>query len=63
MIPGQTSFTYVTRDHDLFTCLQKQCKIKISDDVDAHKDHLFEIACSIRLTLQSDFNKIEQLKE
>ena len=62
MIPGQTSFTYVTRDHDLFACLQKQHKIKISDDVDALED-LFEIACSIRSTLQSDFDEIEQFKE
>ena len=60
MIPGQTSFTYVARDH---ACLQKQHKIKISDDVDALQDLLFEIACSIRSTLQSDFDEIEQLKE
>ena len=63
MIPGQTSFTYVTRDHDLIACLQKQHKIKISDDVDALEDLLFEITCSIRSTLQSDFDEIEQLKE
>ena len=63
MIPGQTSFTYVTRDHDLFACLQKRHKIKISDDVDALEDLLLEIACSIRSTLQSDFDEIEQLKE
>ena len=63
MIPGQTSFTYVIRDHDLFVCLQKQHKIKISDDVDALEDLLFKIACSIRSTLQSDFDEIEQLKE
>ena len=56
MIPGQTSFTYVTRDHDLFSCLQKTTqKSKFSDDVDDLEDLLFEIACSIRSTLQSDF--------
>ena len=63
MIPDQTSFTYVTRDHELFACLQKQHKIKISDDVDVLEDLLFEIACSIRSTLQSDLDEIEQLKE
>ena len=62
MIPGQTIFP-VTRDYDLFACLQKQHKIKISDDVDALEDLLFEIACSIRSTLQLDFDEIEQLKE
>ena len=44
-------------------CLQKQLKIKISDDVDAFDFILFETACSIRSTLQSDFDEIRQLKE
>ena len=45
----------------LIMCLQKQHKIL--DDVDALGVLLFEIACSIRSTLQSDFDEIEQLKE
>ena len=47
----------------LIAYLQKQHKIKISDDVDALEVFLFEIACSVRSTLQSDFDEIEQLKE
>ena len=45
----------------LIVCLQKQHKIL--DDVDALGVLLFEIACSMRSTLQSDFDEIEQLKE
>ena len=47
----------------LIACLQKQHKIKISDDVVALEVLLFEIACSIRPTFQSNCDKIEQLKE
>ena len=57
MIPGQTGFI------PLIVCIQKQHKIKISDDVDTLEVLLLEIACSIRSTLQSDFDEIEQLKE
>ena len=41
----------------LIACLQKQHKIKISDDVDA-LEVLFESAFSVRSTLQSDFDEI-----
>ena len=47
----------------LIACIQKQHKIKILDDVDALEALLLEIACSIRSTLQSDFDEIEQLNE
>ena len=51
MIPGQTGFTYVTHDHELYqlvflvTGLSKTTKIKMSSDMDALEVLLFEILC------------------
>ena len=51
MIPGQTGFTYVTRDYELSDILisdilisDKQHKIKMMDNVDAVEVLLFKIA-------------------
>ena len=56
LIPGQTGFTYIAHDHELFAILgdvpSKQHKIKMTNDVDAVEDLLFKIMCGIKSTLQ-----------